>query len=145
MSLVQRACDRESIRSDTAADIEAVFEGADVMRNSVAISEFDRPAAHAQHDLRALSKPCAVVRRRAHCSRVVRSLGLTVTRTVRRPRFAIRASLHQKYEGRGAFLSESQIRGTRTVLQQARLEEDRPNTDAAGDRHDRRPDQRARD
>jgi hypothetical protein len=31
----------------------------------------------------------------------VRSLGLTVTRTVGRPRFAIRASLYQKYEARG--------------------------------------------
>jgi hypothetical protein len=58
------------------------------------------------------AKPCAVVRRRAHCSSVVRSLGLIVTRTVGRPRFAIRASLYQKYEGRGEFVSESQIRDT---------------------------------
>ena len=39
------------------------------------------------------ANPCAVVRRRAHRSSGVRSLGLMITRTAGRPRFAIRASL----------------------------------------------------
>ena len=56
------------------------------MRNSVAICEFDRPAAHAKTIRARWASPCAVVRRRAHCSSVVRSLGLIVTRTVGRPR-----------------------------------------------------------
>ena len=83
-----------------------------VIRKSVATSEFDRPAAHARTICARRARSYAVVRRRAHCSRVVHSLGLTVTRTVGRPRFAIRASLYQKYEARGQFVSELQIRDT---------------------------------
>src|SRR5918996_3273564 len=84
-----------------------------VIRNSAAISEFDRPTAHAKMICARCARPCAVVRRRAHCSSVVRSLGLIVTRTVGRPRFAIRASLYQKYERHAEFVSEHQIRDTR--------------------------------
>jgi hypothetical protein len=67
-----------------------------VSRNAAAISDLDRPAAHAKTICARCASPCAVVR--AHCSSVVRSLGLTVTRTVGRPRFAIRTSLYQRYD-----------------------------------------------
>src|SRR6185312_10396681 len=86
-----------------------------VIRNSRAIVSEACPAAHARMMRARCAKPCAVVRRRAHCSSVVRSLGLMITRTGGRPRFAIRASLYPKYERHGNTVSELQIRDTSEV------------------------------
>src|SRR5262245_26643731 len=61
------------------------------------------------------ANPCAVVRRRAHCSSIVRSLGLITRRMGRGPRLAIRASLYSMYERHGQSVYELQIRDTRSV------------------------------
>ena len=79
-----------------------------VIRNSAAIAGAAWPAAHAKMIRARCANPCAVVRRRAHCSSVVRSLGLMTTRTGRGPRLAIRASLYSMSQRHDQSVSELQ-------------------------------------
>jgi hypothetical protein len=84
-----------------------------VIPNSAATSSVDRPAAQHRMMRARCAKPWPVRRRRAHCSSVVRSLGLMTTRiTGRPPRLTIASSLYTRYDGPRGFVTELQIRDT---------------------------------